>query len=81
MGGGGAQLPRGLYREISDRDIFCADRARIRRGLHKKTEVRYFSVHTEQARLIKSLLYGIYTRNKQEMNDLKCILVAWYTFG
>jgi hypothetical protein len=23
----------------------------------------------------------IYTRNKQEMHDLKCILVAWYTFG
>jgi hypothetical protein len=29
------------------------------RGLYKKNEVRYFSVHTEQARLIKSLLYGI----------------------
>ena len=24
---------------------------------------------------------GTYTRNKQEMHDLKCILVAWYTFG
>jgi hypothetical protein len=23
---------------------------------------------------------GIYTRNKQEMHDLKCILVTWYTF-
>jgi hypothetical protein len=32
----------------------------VGQGLYKKTEVRYFSVHTEQARLIKSLLYGIY---------------------
>ena len=23
---------------------------------------------------------GIYTWNKQEMHDLKCILVTWYTF-
>jgi hypothetical protein len=50
------------------------------RGLYKKTEIRYFSVHTEQARLVKSLLiYGIYAWNKQEMHDLKCILVAWNT--
>jgi hypothetical protein len=47
-------------------------------GLYKKTEVRYFSVHTEQARLIKSLLYGIYP---QEMQNLKCILVPCYIFG
>jgi hypothetical protein len=31
----------------------------VGQGLYKKTEVRYFSVHTEQARLIKNLLYGI----------------------
>jgi hypothetical protein len=49
-------------------------------GLYKKTKVQYFSVHT-QAMLIKSLLYGIYIWNKQEMYDLKCILVTWYTFG
>jgi hypothetical protein len=24
---------------------------------------------------------GIYSRNKQEMRDLKCILVVWYTFN
>jgi hypothetical protein len=23
---------------------------------------------------------SIYNQNKQEMHDLKCILVAWYTF-
>jgi hypothetical protein len=42
-------------------------------GLYKMTEVRYFSVHTEQTRSIKSLLYGIYIWEKQEMHDLKCI--------
>ena len=53
----------------------------VGRRLYKKTKVRYFSVKTklsEVIRLIKSLLYGIYTCNKQEMHDLKCILVlAW----
>ena len=52
--------------------------------MYKKTEIRYFSAHSEQARLIKSLLYGIYWHllaKKQERHDLKCILVAWYTFG
>jgi hypothetical protein len=43
----------------------------VGRGLYRKTEVRYFSVHTEQARLIKSLLYDIYAWEKQEMDDLK----------
>ena len=55
------------------------------RGLYKKTEIRYFSAHSEQARLIKSLLYGIYwhlyLKKTQDSHDLKCILIAWYTFG
>jgi hypothetical protein len=41
-------------------EVFFVQTEVIGRGLYKKTEVRYFSVHTEQARLIKSLLYGIY---------------------
>jgi hypothetical protein len=39
-------------------------------GLYREILVRYFSVHTEQARLIKGLLYGLigtYTWNKQDM--------------
>ena len=64
-------------------DVFFVQTESIGRSLYKKTEVRYFSIHTEQARLIKSLLYCIYSRhlygNKQEMHDLKCILVAWYS--
>jgi hypothetical protein len=68
-------------------EVFFVQTEPVGRGLYKKAVVRYFSVHTEQARLIKSLLYGIYiyigiyTWNKQEIHDLKCILVAWYTFG
>jgi hypothetical protein len=54
-------------------------------GLYKKTVIRYFSAHTEQARLLKSFLYGIYwhlyLKKTQERPDLKCRLVAWYTFG
>jgi hypothetical protein len=48
---------------------FCRDRARRARFV-QKTENRYFSVHTEQARLIKSLLYGIYRHlySKQTRN-------------
>ena len=49
---------RDLYREISDRGLFVQTKP-VGRGLYKKSEVRYFSVKTEQARLIKSLLYGI----------------------
>jgi hypothetical protein len=41
-------------------DVFFVQTEPLGRGLYKKTEVRYFSVHTEQGRLIKSLLYGIY---------------------
>ena len=61
-------------------EVFFVQTEPVGRGLYKKAEVRYFPVKTEQARLIKSLLYGIYSRNKQEMHDLKCILVTWYTF-
>ena len=50
-------------------EVFFVQTEVIGRGLYKKTEVRYFSVHTEQTRLIISLLYGIYTWNKQEMHD------------
>ena len=50
---------QGLYRaEILDRGLFCTDRARRARFV-LKTEVQYFFVKTEQARLIKSLLYGM----------------------
>jgi hypothetical protein len=58
---------QGLYREISDQGLFGTDRdCRAKfvskgRGLYQKTEVRYFSVNTEQARLIQSLLHGIYS--------------------
>jgi hypothetical protein len=59
---------QGLYREISDQGLFSTDRdCRAKfvskgRGLYQiKTEVRYFSVNTEQVRLIKSLLHGIYS--------------------
>jgi hypothetical protein len=41
-------------------EVFFVQTEPVGRGLYKKTEFRYFSVHTEQARLIKSLLYGIY---------------------
>ena len=41
-------------------EVFFVQTEPVGRGLYKKTEVRYFSVHTEQARLIKSLVYGIY---------------------
>ena len=60
-------------------EVFSVQTEPVGRGLYKKTEVRYFSVHTEQARLIKSSLYGIYTWNKQEMHDLNASY--WYTFG
>jgi transcriptional regulator CtsR len=46
---------------LTERKVFFVQTERVGRGLYKKTEVRYFSVHTEQARLIKSLLYRIYT--------------------
>ena len=41
-------------------EVFFVQIEPVGRGLYKKTEFRCFSVHTEQARLIKSLLYGIY---------------------
>jgi hypothetical protein len=40
-------------------EVFFVQTEPVGRGLYKKTEVRYFFVKTEQARLIKSL-YGIY---------------------
>ena len=51
-------------------EVFFVQTEPVGRGLYKKTEVRYFSVHTEQARLIKSLLYGIYRHlySKQTRN-------------
>jgi hypothetical protein len=54
-------------------EVFFVQTEPLGRGLYKKTEVRYFSVHTEQARLIKSLLYGIYRHlySKQTRN-------AWF---
>jgi hypothetical protein len=59
---------QGLYREISDQGIFGTDRdCRAKfvskgRGLYQiKTDVRYYSVNTEQARLIKILLHPIFT--------------------
>ena len=41
-------------------EAFFVQTEPVGRGLYKKTDVQYFTVHTEQARLIKSLLYGIY---------------------
>jgi hypothetical protein len=63
-------------------EVFSVQTEPVGRGLYKKTEVRYFSVHAEQARLTKSLLYGMYTWNKQEMHDLKGIYISSVvTFG
>jgi hypothetical protein len=42
-------------------EVFFVQTEPVGRGLYKKIEVRYFFVHTKQARFIKSLLYGIYT--------------------
>jgi hypothetical protein len=41
-----------MYKEISDRGLFFVQTEPVGRGLYKKTEVQYFSVHTKQARLI-----------------------------
>jgi hypothetical protein len=41
-------------------EVFFVQTKPVGRGLYKKTEFRNFSVHTEQGRLIKSLLYGSY---------------------
>ena len=41
-------------------EVFFVQTEPVARGLYKKTEVRYFSVQTEQARLIKSLFYRIF---------------------
>ena len=40
-------------------EVFFVQTEPVGRGSYKTTEVWYFSVHIEQARLIKSLLYGI----------------------
>ena len=40
-------------------EVFLVQTEPVGRGLHEKTEVRYFSVQTEQATLIQSLLYGV----------------------
>jgi hypothetical protein len=37
-------------------EVFFVHTKPVGQGLYKKIEVRYFSVHTEQARLIKNLL-------------------------
>jgi hypothetical protein len=68
---------REVFTEKYRTEVFFVQTEPVGRGLYKKTEVRYFSVKTEQARLIKvydMAFIGIYTRNKQEMHDLKCIL-------
>ena len=66
-------------------EVFFVQTEPVGLGLYKKSEVRYLSVKTEQARLIKSLLYGIYMHlySKQPRNTWfeMNILVAWYTFG
>jgi hypothetical protein len=60
---------------MSDRLFFLvqAEPGAVGRGSYKKTEVRYFPVHIEQARLIKKLSYGIhrYLYLKQTRN-------AWF---
>jgi hypothetical protein len=74
-----------VQRNIGSSEVFFVQTEPVGRGLYKKTEVRYFSVHTEQATLIKSLLYGIYRhlhlKKKTRNAYLKLILVAWCTFG
>jgi hypothetical protein len=65
-------------------EIFFVQTESAGRGLYKKTEVRYFSVHTEQARSIKRLLYGIYRHLylKQTRNAwFEMHIIARFTFG
>jgi hypothetical protein len=50
---------REVFTEKYRTEVFFVQTEPVGRGLYKKTEVRYFFVKTEQARLIKSL-YGIY---------------------
>ena len=79
---------REVFTEKYRTEVVFVQTEPVGRGLLKKAEVRYFSVKTEQARLINktfinymALFIGIYTRNKNEMHDLKSVLVAWYKFG
>jgi hypothetical protein len=65
---------RKVFTEKYRTEIFFEQTEPVRRGLYKKTEVRYFSVKTEP-------FIGVYTWNKQDMHALKCILVAMHTFG
>jgi hypothetical protein len=51
---------RQVCTEKNRTEVFFVQTEPVGQGLHKKTEVRYFSLRTERTRLIKSLLYGIY---------------------
>jgi hypothetical protein len=51
---------REVFTEKYRTSVFFVQTEPVGRGLYKKTKVRYFPVKTEQARLIKGLLYGIY---------------------
>jgi hypothetical protein len=55
---------REIWREKYRTEVFFVQTEPAGRGLYKKNDVQYFSVHTKKARLIKRLLYGIYTWNK-----------------
>jgi hypothetical protein len=54
-------------------EVFFVQTEPVGRGLYKKTEFRYFSVHSEQGRLIKvyywHLLVFILETIKQEMHN------------
>ena len=57
--------------------VFFVQTKPVGQALYKKTVLQCFSVHTQQARLTKSLSYGIYrhliiyTWNKQEMQVIQ----------
>jgi hypothetical protein len=90
--GGGQQPPPRLLRPCANNnflltesdictekyrtEVFFVQTERVGRGLYKKTELRYFSVHAEQVRLIKSLLYGIYRHLYLKQTRNVCISVS-----
>jgi hypothetical protein len=50
-------------------EVFFVQTKPVGRGLYKKTELRYFSVHIDQARLIKSLCMAFILETNK-----KCII-------
>jgi hypothetical protein len=74
-----------VYREISDPGLLCTDRARRTRFVQKDRDPIFLCAfrasEVNKKFIIWHLLAFVLEKNKQERHDLKCILVAWYTFG